>query len=156
MGENSFKGKSDKALQDFSDMNDYEKSIIELEAVVNDKAYIENEKKELKIKNTTSKTDNAEYNRIVNIVEIIFLQETWMEIFNQNQVLIESGIFSAGQTKKLVFDEQNIDFIMNTGNLGGFQFQYNEKFFPPIGKSGEVKKKISLKEEINKLQRKEY
>ena len=79
-----------------------------------------------------------------------------MEIFNQNQMLIESRVFSIGQTKKLVFDEQNLDFIINTGNLGGFQFQYNEKFYPPIGKSGEVRKKMSLKEEINKLQRKEY
>jgi hypothetical protein len=92
-----------------------------------------------------------ENEKIEKFVELIFLEETWIQIFNQNNILVDSGLFGSGETILLEFDEKNEDYLIDTGNLGGFEISYDEKIFSPLGRSGEVKKKISILAKLEEL-----
>ena len=81
--------------------------------------------------------------------EIIFLEETWIEILDRNKNLLTNGLYQVGESLKFEFKKENSDFFIKSGNLGGFQIFYNEEFFAPFGLSGQVSKGFFLKEKIN-------
>ena len=81
--------------------------------------------------------------------EIIFLEETWMEILDKNKNLLTNGLYQIGDSLKFEFKKEDSDFFIKSGNLGGFQIFYNEEFFAPFGLSGQVSKGFFLKEKIN-------
>ena len=81
--------------------------------------------------------------------EIIFLEETWIEIFDKNKDLLTNGLYQIGDSVKFEFKKEDSDFFIKSGNLGGFQIFYNEEFFAPFGLSGQVSKGFFLKEKIN-------
>ena len=81
--------------------------------------------------------------------EIIFLEETWIEILDKNKNLLTNGLYQIGESLKFEFKKEDSDFFIKSGNLGGFQIFYNEEFFAPFGLSGQVSKGFFLKEKIN-------
>ena len=103
--------------------------------------------KELENMETTINT--AEVPLSVDFFEIIFLEETWIEIFDKNKNLLINGLYKIGESLKFEFKNEDSDFFIKSGNLGGFQIFYNEEFFAPFGFSGQVSKGFFLKEKIN-------
>ena len=85
--------------------------------------------------------------------EIIFLEETWIEIYNKDKDLLNSGLYKVGQSIDFTFDSVDSDFFIRSGNLGGFQIFFKDEFFAPFGYSGEVNKGFYLKEKIEKIER---
>ncbi len=84
--------------------------------------------------------------------EILFLEETWIEIYSLDNSLVQSGLYKIGDTLNFVFENAESDFFIKSGNLGGFQIFFKDEFFAPFGYSGEVNKGFYLKEKISKLQ----
>ena len=99
---------------------------------------LDSDKKKLKVE----KIDDSFF-------EIIFLEKTWIEIYNSEKALLESGIFNIGQSLNFKFQTSESDYFIKSGNLGGFQIFYNEEFFAPFGLSGQVSKGFFFKEKIN-------
>ena len=85
--------------------------------------------------------------------EILFLEETWIEIYSSDKSLIESGLYRVGDSLNFVFENPDSDFFIKSGNLGGFQIFFKDEFFAPFGYSGEVNKGFYLKEKIEKIER---
>jgi len=83
--------------------------------------------------------------------DIIFLEETWIEIYNDEKMLMDSGLFKVGESLSFRFESQKSDFFIKSGNLGGFQIFFKDEFFAPFGYSGEVSRGFYLKEEISKI-----
>ncbi len=83
--------------------------------------------------------------------EIIFLEETWIEIYNKDKNLLNSGLYRVGQSLDFTFDSEDSDFFIKSGNLGGFQIFFKDEFFAPFGYSGEVHKGFYLREKIEKI-----
>lgn len=81
--------------------------------------------------------------------EILFLEETWIEILDENKSLLKKGLFKIGESLMFEFKKEDSDFFIKSGNLGGFQIFYNEEFFAPFGFSGQVSKGFFFKEKIN-------
>ena len=81
--------------------------------------------------------------------EILFLEETWIEILDENKSLLKNGLFKIGESLMFEFKNEDSDFFIKSGNLGGFQIFYNEEFFAPFGLSGQVSKGFFFKEKIN-------
>ena len=50
---------------------------------------------------------------------------------------------------KFQFTQEDSDFYIKSGNLGGFQIFYNDEFYAPFGLSGQVTNGFFLKEKIN-------
>ncbi len=88
-------------------------------------------------------------------VELAFFEETWIQIFDQNNVLHQSGLFN-NESLFLKVDEKNSDYVIDTGNLGGFKILFNGRVLKKIGQSGEVKKKILLSTLLEELKKKSY
>ena len=89
-----------------------------------------------------------------NFFEIIFLEETWIEVYNDNKTLIRSGLFNIGDRIDFEFKTQIGDYFIKSGNLGGFQIFFKDEFFAPFGYSGEVNNGFYLKEKINQIRKK--
>lgn len=83
--------------------------------------------------------------------EILFLEETWIEIYSIDNSLVQSGLYKVGDTLNFVFENAESDFFIKSGNLGGFQIFFKDEFFAPFGYSGEVNKGFYVKEKISKL-----
>ena len=81
--------------------------------------------------------------------EILFLEETWIEILDGKKSLLKNGLFKIGESLMFEFKKEDSDFFIKSGNLGGFQIFYNEEFFAPFGLSGQVSKGFFFKEKIN-------
>ena len=81
---------------------------------------------------------------------ILFLDTTWIQIRKIDGSIVNSGIFEDEEIINIVFDEQNIDYFIDTGNAGGFKLLSNNKELPMLGKLGSVKKNVSLLEYFNK------
>ena len=56
-----------------------------------------------------------------NFFEIIFLEETWIEIYKNDKTPIKSGLFNIGDRLDFQFETVESDFFIKSGNLGGFQ-----------------------------------
>ena len=119
---------------------------------------LENTKTQLKVEtiidnkeleNTEAKINTTELQISEEFYEIIFLEETWIEILDRNKNLLKSGLYQIGESLKFEFKKEDSDFFIKSGNLGGFQIFYNEEFFAPFGLSGQVSKGFFLKEKIN-------
>ena len=89
-------------------------------------------------------------NKINLEIMILFLDTTWIQIRRIDGSIINSGIFENEEIINIVFDEQNIDYFIDTGNAGGFKLLSNNKELPMLGKLGSVKKNVSLLEYFNK------
>ena len=83
--------------------------------------------------------------------EISFLEETWMEILDKQNVVLESGLFQVGQFLRFEFKQADSDFFIKSGNLGGFQIFYKGEFFAPFGLSGQATNGFFFKEKINSV-----
>ena len=83
--------------------------------------------------------------------EIIFLEETWIEIYKNDKTLVKSGLFNIGDSLDFEFETLESDFFIKSGNLGGFQIFFKDEFFAPFGYSGQVNKGFYLKEKIKKI-----
>ena len=94
-------------------------------------------------------TNTTEVPLSEDFFEIIFLEETWIEILDKNKNPLTNGLYQIGESLKFEFKKEDSDFYIKSGNLGGFQIFYNEEFFAPFGLSGQVSKGFFLKEKIN-------
>ncbi len=101
--------------------------------------------------------DKNEENKILknneqdNFFEILFLEETWIEISDENKKSLQNGLFNVGDSMKFNFQDTDSDFFIKSGNLGGFQIFYKSEFFAPFGLTGQVSKGFFLKEKINSI-----
>ena len=86
-----------------------------------------------------------------NFFEIIFLEETWIEVYKDDKTLVRSGLFNIGDRIDFEFKSQISDYFIKSGNLGGFQIFFRDEFFAPFGYSGEVNNGFYLKEKINQI-----
>ena len=86
--------------------------------------------------------------------EIIFLEETWIEVYKDDKTLVRSGLFNIGDRIDFEFKTQIGDYFIKSGNLGGFQIFFKDEFFAPFGYSGEVNNGFYLKEKINQIRKK--
>lgn len=66
---------------------------------------------------------------------------TWVEIRNQQGTAILRQVLKAGDIY-LVPDEPGL--VMATGNAGGITMKVDGKELPPLGESGQIKRKIAL------------
>ena len=89
-----------------------------------------------------------------NYFEIIFLEETWIEIYKDDKTLVRSGLFNVSDRIDFEFKSQISDYFIKSGNLGGFQIFFRDEFFAPFGYSGEVNNGFYLKEKINQIRKK--
>ena len=89
-----------------------------------------------------------------NYFEIIFLEETWIEVYKDDKTLVKSGLFNVGDRIDFEFKSQKTDYFIKSGNLGGFQIFFRDEFFAPFGYSGEVNNGFYLKEKINQIKKK--
>ena len=89
-----------------------------------------------------------------NFFEIIFLEETWIEVYKDDKTLVRSGLFNIGDRIDFEFKSQISDYFIKSGNLGGFQIFFKDEFFAPFGYSGEVNNGFYLKEKINQIRKK--
>ena len=101
------------------------------------------------LENIEATTKTTELTLSEDFFEIIFLEETWIEILDKNKNLLTNGLYQIGESLKFEFKKEDSDFFIKSGNLGGFQIFYNEEFFAPFGFSGQVSKGFFLKEKIN-------
>ena len=101
------------------------------------------------LENIEATTKTTELTLSEDFFEIIFLEETWIEILDKNKNLLKNGLYQIGESLKFEFKKEDSDFFIKSGNLGGFQIFYNEEFFAPFGLSGQVSKGFFLKEKIN-------
>ena len=108
--------------------------------IINNIVKLDSDKKKLKLE----KIDDSFF-------EIIFLEKTWIEIYNSEKALLESGIFNIGQSLNFKFQTSESDYFIKSGNLGGFQIFFKDEFFAPFGYSGEVNKGFYLKKKISKI-----
>ena len=88
-----------------------------------------------------------------NLFEIIFLEETWIEVYKEDKTLVRSGLFNIGDRIDFEFKSQLSDYFIKSGNLGGFQIFFRDEFFAPFGYSGEVNNGFYLKEKINEIRK---
>ena len=89
-----------------------------------------------------------------NLFEIIFLEETWIEVYKDDKTLVRSGLFNIGDRIDFEFKSEISDYFIKSGNLGGFQIFFKDEFFAPFGYSGEVNNGFYLKEKINQIRKK--
>ena len=108
-----------------------------------EKPYPENKLDENQILNQIKEKDE--------FFEIIFLEETWIEIYKNDKTLVKSGLFNIGDSLDFEFETLESDFFIKSGNLGGFQIFFKDEFFAPFGYSGQVNKGFYLKEKIKKI-----
>ena len=95
--------------------------------------------------------DSKKIEESKNYFEIIFLEETWIEVYKNDKTLIKSGLFNIGDRLDFQFETVESDFFIKSGNLGGFQIFFRDEFFAPFGYSGQVNKGFYLKEKIRKI-----
>ena len=110
---------------------------------------VELDKKENLNKSETIESDVVKNNG--NFFEIIFLEETWIEVYNDNKSPVISGLYEIGDSLNFKFDSVESDFFIKSGNLGGFQIFFKDEFFAPFGYSGEVSKGFFLKKKISRV-----
>ena len=131
-----------------------DETIIVEEAEVDDMNHIESQEVENKTINEKGVKKSFEEtitdNRINSEIMILFLDTTWIQIRRTDGSIVNSGIFEKEEIINIVFDEQNIDYFIDTGNAGGFKLLSSNKEFPLLGELGSVKKNVSLLEYFNK------
>jgi len=88
-----------------------------------------------------------------SLIKIFFFEETWIEIFNQDNLLIHSRLFKMDEAITLEIDDENTNYFLNTGNLGGFKISFNGRIFSLLGESSEVRKNIPLLNFLDRLGR---
>ena len=130
---------------------------INKEIVLEEEFFIETNDQKLKqtdLDPVLNKKETISENK--NFFEIIFLEETWIEVYNDNKTLIRSGLFNIGDRIDFEFKTQIGDYFIKSGNLGGFQIFFKDEFFAPFGYSGEVNDGFYLKEKIKEIKKKGY
>ena len=103
----------------------------------------------IQIENEEDNNINSEQPLTKDYFEILFLEETWIEILDENKSLLKNGLFKIGESLMFEFKKEDSDFFIKSGNLGGFQIFYNKEFFAPFCLSGQVSKGFFFKEKIN-------
>lgn len=109
---------------------------------------------ELSINANLEQSENIERQTLENndnYFEIIFLEETWIEVYNDDKLPLMSGLYKIGDSLNFQFDSSESDFFIKSGNLGGFQIFFEDEFFAPFGYSGEVSKGFFLRKKISKV-----
>ena len=119
----------------FKEINDQTAKQIDLDPTLHEKKYILENK---------------------NFFEMIFLEEIWIEVYNDNKTLVRSGLFNIGDRIDFEFKTQIRDYFIKSENLGGFQIFFKDEFFASFGYSGKVNNGFYLKEKINEIRKKGY
>ncbi len=130
---------------------------INKEIVLEEEFFIETNDQKLKqtdLDPVLNKKETISENK--NFFEIIFLEETWIEVYNNEKILVRSGLFNIGDRIDFKFKTQISDYFIKSGNLGGFQIFFKDEFFAPFGYSGEVNDGFYLKEKIKEIKKKGY
>ncbi len=128
---------------------------INKEIVLEEEFFIETNDQKLKqtdLDPVLNKKETISENK--NFFEIIFLEETWIEVYNNEKILVRSGLFNIGDRIDFKFKTQISDYFIKSGNLGGFQIFFKDEFFAPFGYSGEVNDGFYLKEKIKEIKKK--
>jgi len=73
-------------------------------------------------------------------LELTFTAETWIQVVADGRILID-GLKGAGQTAACVARQE---FVIRTGNAGGFSYTLNGRTGKPFGAPGEVKTDIRI------------
>jgi transcriptional regulator with XRE-family HTH domain len=73
-------------------------------------------------------------------LEISFNQLTWIQIFADGELRL-AGNIESGETFKIVADKE---FLIETGNAGGFHYTLNGKQGKPIGPPGSVMRDVRI------------
>ena len=128
--------------------------LINKEKVLEEEFFKENNDQNFKQTNSVPVL-NENGNTIQNkdYFEIIFLEETWIEVYNDDRTLVRSGLFNIGDRIEFEFKTQISDYFIKSGNLGGFQIFFRDEFFAPFGYSGDVNNGFYLKEKINQIKK---
>lgn len=100
-------------------------------------------------KKTISPTNIEDINNIedikeieeINFLLIEAIEDSWIEVKDVKSKVIMSKIVKKNETIKLPYQK---DLILVTGNAGGIVIKINNKTINTLGKSGEVKRNISL------------
>ena len=100
-------------------------------------------------KKTISPTNIEDINNIedikeieeINFLLIEAIEDSWIEVKDIKSKVIMSKIVKKNETIKLPYQK---DLILVTGNAGGIVIKINNKTINTLGKSGEVKRNISL------------
>lgn len=77
----------------------------------------------------------------INFILIEATEDSWIEVKDIKSKVIMSKIVKKNETIKLPYQK---DLILVTGNAGGIVIKINNKTINTLGKSGEVKRNISL------------
>ena len=108
--------------------------------------------KQTDLVSVSNEKDTSTQNK--NYFEIIFLEETWIEVYKADKTLVRSGLFNIGDRIDFEFKNEISDYFIKSGNLGGFQIFFRDEFFAPFGYSGEINNGFYLKEKITRLEKK--
>jgi transcriptional regulator with XRE-family HTH domain len=73
-------------------------------------------------------------------LEIYFNQLTWIQVFADGELRL-AGNIEPGETFKIVADKE---FLIHTGNAGGFHYALNGKQGNPIGPPGSVMRDVRI------------
>lgn len=97
-------------------------------------------------KNNTNFSKIEEKSQLQNdrLLTFEITQETWIEIKSLNGLIIRSGLFNNGDNFSLKLDSQNLDYLIDTGNAGGFRVVLENKILSAFGSMGTVRKNISI------------
>ena len=96
--------------------------VINKEIVSEEEFFKENNDQKLKqtdLVSVLNEKDTSTQNK--NYFEIIFLEETWIEVYKADKTLVRSGLFNIGDRIDFEFKTQISDYFIKSGNLGGFQ-----------------------------------
>lgn len=77
----------------------------------------------------------------INFILIEATEDSWIEVKDIKSKVLMSKIVKKNETIKLPYQK---DLILVTGNAGGIVIKINNKTINTLGKSGEVKRNISL------------
>jgi len=83
-------------------------------------------------------TEEGEENELN--IEISFLQETWIQVYADGELVLDS-VKKQGEEAKI---KANEELILHLGNAGGISYFLNGKKGKPLGTPGEVVKNIKI------------
>jgi len=127
---------TEKELENIKDQEKATQEIGDLE----ENEVINTEIDENKIEHQSDDIISSEKENI-DFIFIEALEDSWIEIQDNNTKVIVSKIIRKDETTKLPYQK---DLILVTGNAGGIIIKIGNNIINKIGESGEVKRNISL------------
>ena len=113
---------------------DVDKEIVSQEEFFNENN--DQDFKQIDLKPVLNKNETISENK--KPFEIIFLEETWIEVYNDDKNHVRSGLFNNGYRIVFELKTQINDYLIKFANLNSFQIFFKDEFFAPFGYSGKV------------------